>query len=188
MKIKPLKTEEEYKEALREIDGLFDAAPNTDEGDKLEVLAILVEDYEKKYHNIPLPDPIDALEYYLESHGLPQNALVPFIGTRSRVSEILNRKRRLTLDMIQSLERGTGIPANILIKPYELAGGTKFIDDYIVKTSGAASGVYFIAGNRESMNLSPESENGTVEYKFPNPASGRKTYRNTQPVDGQYLQ
>ena len=150
MDVKPLKTENDYKAALQMIERLFDAAPNTPDGDTLEILAILVEDYEKKYHNIPLPDPIDALEYYLESRNLRQGALVPYIGSRARVSEILNRKRRLTLDMIRSLEKGTGIPANILIQPYKLANEVRYSDEYLATKPGVTNSVIQISDNKET--------------------------------------
>ena len=138
MDVKPLKTENDYKAALQMIERLFDAAPNTPDENVLEILAILVEDYEKKYHNILLPDPIDALEYYLESRNLRQSALVPYIGSRARVSEILNRKRRLTLNMIRSLEKGTGIPANILVQPYKLATELEYGEEHLATNLGPA--------------------------------------------------
>ena len=118
MDIRPIKTETDYHSALRQIDRLWRAEPDTPEGDKLEVLVALVEAYEKKHHPIPLPDPIDAIEYYIESRGLTRHDLEPYIGTRARVSEILNRKRRLTLGMIRKLEEGLGIPAAVLIQDY----------------------------------------------------------------------
>ena len=120
MHIKPIKSEKEYAEALQEIDRLWDTEPDTPDGDRLEVLMTLVEAYEEKHYAIPQPDPIAALEYYLESRGLTRKDLEPYIGSRGRVSEILNRKRPLTITMIRKLEQGTGIPASILIKPYEI--------------------------------------------------------------------
>lgn len=119
MDIRPIKTETDYAAALDEIEALMDAEPNTPECDKLDVLATLVEAYEAEHYTIPAPDPIDALEYYLESRDLSRKDLEPYIGTRARVSEILNRKRPLTLPMIRRLEAGTHIPASILIQPYE---------------------------------------------------------------------
>ena len=118
MDIRPIKTETDYHSALRQIERLWGAEPDTPEGDKLEVLVALVEAYEKKQHPIPLPDPIDAIEYCIESRGLTRHDLEPYIGTRARVSEILNRKRRLTLGMIRKLEEGLGIPAAVLIQDY----------------------------------------------------------------------
>ncbi len=120
MEIKPIRTEADYQAALREIDTLLDAEPDSPETDRLEVLSSLVWLYEEANHSIPAPDPIEALEYYLESRGLTRKALAPYIGHTNRVSEIMNRRRRLTLEMIRKLEAGTGIPATVLIQPYDL--------------------------------------------------------------------
>lgn len=122
MDIRPIKNETDYEAALAEIDRLFDVEDGTPESDKLEVLATLVEAYEDEHYDLPPPDPIDALEYYLDSRGLSRKDLEPYIGSRSRVSEVLNRKRPLTLRMIRRLAMGTGIPAAILIQPYEIEG------------------------------------------------------------------
>jgi HTH-type transcriptional regulator / antitoxin HigA len=118
MRIKPIKTDVDYEAALREVERLFDANPGTSESDRLEVLATLIEAYEEKTHQIPLPDPIEAILYHMESRGLTRKDLEPFIGSRARVSEILNRKRPLTMEMIRSLHAGLGIPAEVLIQPY----------------------------------------------------------------------
>lgn len=120
MEIKPIHTEADYQAALREIDTLLDAEPDPLETDRLEVLPALVWLYEEAHHPIPAPDPIEALEYYLESRGLTRKALEPYIGRTNRVSEIMNRRRRLTLEMIRKLQAGTGIPATVLIQPYDL--------------------------------------------------------------------
>ena len=120
MQIKPIKTESDYKQALAEIETLLDAKPGTPEADKLEILATLVEDYENKFYNIPAPNPIDMLLYYMESRGITRKDLEPYIGGRGRVSEVLNRKRSLSLEMIRRLNKGLGIPAEVLIQPYEL--------------------------------------------------------------------
>ena len=120
MDIKPIRTEEAYRTALQQIAALMDAEPGSSEEDQLDVLATLVSVYEDNHYPIPAPDPIAALEYYLESRGLSRKALEPFIGSAHRVSEILNRRRRLTLDMIRRLEHGTGIPATVLIGEYAL--------------------------------------------------------------------
>jgi HTH-type transcriptional regulator/antitoxin HigA len=120
MEIKPIKTEADYQVALEEIERLFDAAPDTPEGDRLEVLTTLVEAYEDKHYNIPLPDPIEAILYYMESRGLSRQDLESYIGSRARVSEVLNRRRSLTIGMIRDLHTGLGIPADILIQPYEV--------------------------------------------------------------------
>lgn len=121
MDIKPIKTEKDYQSALREIDLLFNASPDTQEGDRLDVLTTLVEAYEDKHYSIPLPDPIESIIYHIESRSLSRHDLAPYIGSRSRVSEVLNRKRALTINMIRRLHAGLGIPAEILIQPYSLA-------------------------------------------------------------------
>ena len=118
MDIKPIKTEADYQAALEEIEKLFDAAPDTPEGDRLEVLVTLVEAYEEKHYSIPKPDPIEAIFYHMESRGLTRRDLQPYIGSRARVSEVLNRKRPLTMEMIRNLHKGLGIPAEVLIQPY----------------------------------------------------------------------
>ena len=128
MKIRPIKTEADYDAALAEIETLLEVEPNTLECDKLDILATLVEVYESKHYDIPPPDPIDALEYYIESRGLGRKDLEPYIGSRARVSEILNRKRPLTLSMIRRLESGTGIPASILIQPYATEQGLPVVE------------------------------------------------------------
>ena len=120
MDIKPIKTEKDYDAALEEIEKLFDAEPGTEEGDRLEILSTLVEAYEDEHYDIPAPDPIEAIHYFMESRGLARADLEPYIGSRARVSEILNRKRPLTLSMIQNLHLGLGIPAEMLVKPYRI--------------------------------------------------------------------
>jgi HTH-type transcriptional regulator / antitoxin HigA len=121
MRLKPIRTEADYEAALQGIDRLMDAAPGTAEGDRLDILATLVEAYEARHHPIEAPDPIAALEYVMEQRGMTRADLVPLFGSRSRVSEILNRKRRLTMAMAWRLHRELGIPAEAVIKPYELA-------------------------------------------------------------------
>jgi HTH-type transcriptional regulator/antitoxin HigA len=118
MEIKPIKNEADYQASLKEIEQLFDAVPDTPEGDRLEVLSTLVEAYEEKHYSIPMPDPIEAILYHMESRGLSRRDLEPLIGSRARVSEVLNRRRPLTMDMIRNLHKGLGIPAEILIQPY----------------------------------------------------------------------
>lgn len=118
--IKPIKTAADHAAALKEVERLFTASPQTSEGDLLEVLVTLIEAYEERRHDIPLPDPIDAICYTLESRGLSRRDLEPYIGSRARVSEVLRRKRPLSIDMIRKLHAGLGIPAEILIQPYSL--------------------------------------------------------------------
>lgn len=120
MEIKPIKSESDYEAALQEIERLFESEPGTAEGDRLEVLVTLVEAYEDEHYAIPAPDPIETIFYFMESRGLERVDLEPYIGSRARVSEILNRKRPLTLAMIQRLNAGLGIPADALIQSYQL--------------------------------------------------------------------
>jgi HTH-type transcriptional regulator/antitoxin HigA len=120
VEVKPIRSEADYEETLAEIEKLFDAKPETLEGDRLEILTALVEDFEEQHYPVPLPDPVDAILYFLESRGLTRKDLELYLGSRARVSEILNRKRPLSLEMIRRLSRDLGIPAEILIQPYEV--------------------------------------------------------------------
>ncbi|MBW2251693.1 MAG: helix-turn-helix domain-containing protein [Deltaproteobacteria bacterium] len=120
MDIKPIKTESDYNAALVEIERLMEADLNTPEGDKLDVLTTLVEAYEEKYYPISQPDPVEAIIHQMESQGLTRRDLEAYIGNRARVSEILNRKRSMSLQMIRKLQKGLGISAEILIKSYPL--------------------------------------------------------------------
>jgi HTH-type transcriptional regulator/antitoxin HigA len=122
MEIRPIKSEEDYKAALREVSTYFDnePAPGSAEGDRFEVLITLLESYEAKHHPIDLPDPIDAIKFRMDQAGLTPKDLVPFIGRLNRVYEILNRKRPLTLNMIWQLHQKLGIPAECLIQPPKL--------------------------------------------------------------------
>jgi len=115
MEIKPIRNERDYRKALKEIDGLMDARPNTAEGDRLDVLITLVDAWEHKHWPIDLPDPVEAILFAMEQRGLTRRDLEPFIGSRARVAEILNHKRPLTLPMIRRLHHGLGIPAEVLI-------------------------------------------------------------------------
>lgn len=119
MKLKPIHNDEDHAAALQEIERLWDVEEGTPESDTLEILVTLVESYEKGRYELPPPDPIQAIEYFMESRGWTRKELEPYIGGRGRVSEILNRKRPLTMTMIRNLERATGIPASILIQPYQ---------------------------------------------------------------------
>jgi HTH-type transcriptional regulator / antitoxin HigA len=116
MEIKPIHSEADYQAALKEIEKLMDSQPGTPEGDRMEVLVTLVEAYEVKHFPIPEPDdPVEVLEYYMESRGLNRSDLIPYLGSKERVSEILNRKRGLSLEMIRRLHAGLGIPADLLM-------------------------------------------------------------------------
>lgn len=119
MVIKLIKTEKDYDLALSRIDLLMDAKQGTPEGDELELLATLVEMYEEKHFPMDLPDPVEAIRFRMDQLGLKQQDLVPFIGSRGKVSEILNRKRKLTVGMMRSLHKNLGIPSDILLKEPE---------------------------------------------------------------------
>lgn len=119
MEIRPIRTQADYQEALREIESLFDAAENTPEYDRLDIFSTLVEAYEKIHFPIELPDPIEAIQYYMDTRGWSRRDLETCLGSRARVSEILSRKRTLTLEMIRKLNQELRIPAEILIQPYE---------------------------------------------------------------------
>ncbi len=120
MSIKPIRNETDYETALKEIERLWGAAHGSPEGDALDLLATLVEAYEEKHYPIPPPDPIEAIRHQMESQCLSSHDLEQYIGSPTSVSEILNRKSPLSLDMIRKLQSGLGISADILIKPYEL--------------------------------------------------------------------
>lgn len=122
MKIKPIKTEQEYREALAIISPMFDNQPEIDspEFDYMEVLLLLIEAYEAKHYPIDPPDPIEAIKFRMEQQGLTAKDLVPAIGQLNRVYEILNKKRKLTLTMIRKLHKQFGFPLENLIAAYEL--------------------------------------------------------------------
>ena len=115
MKIHPVRTEKDYKKALLRIDGLMDATPNTKAGDELDVLATLVEAYERDHFAMNSPDPVEAILFRMEQMGLNRKALEPFLGGRSRVSEVLNRKRSLSMSQIRKLHDGLKIPLENLV-------------------------------------------------------------------------
>ncbi|MGG6345283.1 helix-turn-helix domain-containing protein [Stenotrophomonas indicatrix] len=117
MNIRPIRTEDDYQNALRELEACFENEPalDSEEGDRFEILATLVEAYEAKHYPIELPDPIEAIRFRMEQGGLTVKDLVPSIGQLNRVYEVLNRKRGLTLEMIRNLHRNLGIPAESLI-------------------------------------------------------------------------
>jgi HTH-type transcriptional regulator / antitoxin HigA len=115
MDIRPIKTEQDYSTALSRIEELWGANKETPEGDELDVLITLVEFYEMKNYPIAPPDPIDAIKFRMEQMGMTSADMVKYLGSQSRVSEILNRKRGLTLGMIRSLYKGLKIPAEILL-------------------------------------------------------------------------
>jgi HTH-type transcriptional regulator/antitoxin HigA len=121
MEVFPIRTEADHRAALKEVERLWDAVPGTPEADRMDVLFTLVEAYEALHQPIPPPDPIEAVLYHIESRGISPQDLVPFIGSRGRVSEVLNRKRSLTLPMIRRLHMELGIPADVLIQSYPIS-------------------------------------------------------------------
>jgi HTH-type transcriptional regulator/antitoxin HigA len=114
--VRPIRSEEDYEAALSAIDALMDASPGTAEGDRLDVLVTLVEAYEDRHWPIDTPDPVDAIRIRMEQKNLRRRDLEPMIGSRARVSEILSRKRALTLPMIRRLSEGLDLDAAILIR------------------------------------------------------------------------
>jgi len=117
MNIRPIKTDVDYRAALKEIEALMSAAPDSPEGERLDVLVTLVEAYENKQYPMDLPDPVEAIKFEMERKGLTVKDLEPMIGRSNRVYEVLNHKRSLTLKMIRKLHHELGIPAESLIKP-----------------------------------------------------------------------
>jgi HTH-type transcriptional regulator/antitoxin HigA len=120
MELKPIRTEADYRNALAEIDRLWEAPEGSPEADRLEILAILVETYEKAHFPVEAPDPVAFIEYIMDSRGLTRKDLEPYIGPRGRVADILNRTRPLTMMMIRRLANGLNLPVEVLIQPYPL--------------------------------------------------------------------
>jgi HTH-type transcriptional regulator/antitoxin HigA len=120
MEIKPIKNDSDYEDALAEIERLMDAEPGTPEADRLDVLVALVEAYEAKHYPVPPPDPIEAIRYTMDSRGLTRRDLEPYLGGPSRVDEVLDRRRALSLRMVRRLHTGLGISADVLIQPYDI--------------------------------------------------------------------
>lgn len=121
MNIKPIKTEADYRESLKRLELIFDAAIGTPESDEADVLGLMIDEYEKKHYPIETPDPIEAIKIRMEEMHLKQVDLVDAIGGKSRVSEILNRKRKLTVDMIRNLNRRLNLSPGLLINDYQLS-------------------------------------------------------------------
>lgn len=120
MNLKPIKTEKDYQKALERLEVIFDAPIDTKEGDEAEILSLMIENYENEHYPIEAPDPIEAIKIRMEELNLRQKDLVGIIGGKSRVSEILNKKKRLTVDMIRELERLLQISASVLVNNYQL--------------------------------------------------------------------
>ena len=118
MEIKAIKTEQDYNQALKRLEIIFHAEIDSPEGDEAEVLSILIEKYEEKHYPIAMPDPIEAIKFKMEQMGMKQKDLAEIVGFTSRVSEILNRKRKLTLSMIRKLNTALHIPTEVLVQEY----------------------------------------------------------------------
>ena len=120
MNIKPIKTDSDYQVSLNRLEKLFDAKIGTKESDEADILGLLIDEYEQKHHPIEAPDPIEAIKIRMEEMQLKQIDLISEIGGKSRVSEILNRKRKLTIDMVRNLANKLNLSASLLIKDYQL--------------------------------------------------------------------
>ena len=121
MEIKPIKTEKDYEKSLKRLEVIFDANSNSKEGDEAEILSMLIDNYENIHYPIDAPDPIEAIKIRMEEMNLKQKDLVGIIGGKSRVSEILNKKKKLTVEMIRELEKILHISASVLVNNYQLA-------------------------------------------------------------------
>ena len=121
MNIQPIKNEKTYFQALERLEQIFDAPENTPEGDEAEILSLLIENYENRHYPIEEPDPIEAVKIRMEELGLKQRDMVGVLGGKSRVSEVLNRKRKLTVEMIRNLTEKLNLSASILVKDYQLS-------------------------------------------------------------------
>lgn len=120
MNIHPIHNENDYEAALERVELLMDAKPGTEAFDELDILSTLIESYEAKHYTIEAPDPIEAIKFRMEQGGLIQKDLVAILGNKSRVSEILNKKRKLTLDMIRNLHESLNIPFENLLEEYRI--------------------------------------------------------------------
>lgn len=120
MELRPVRNKRDHAAALRQVEALWDARPGTRAADRLLMLVLLIEAYEREHFPIPAPDPIDLLLHVMEARGLERKDLEPYIGSRARVAEVLNRVRPLTIEMIRRLCSGLGLPADVLIKDYKL--------------------------------------------------------------------
>ena len=118
MELRPTRTKRDYDVALKEAELLWDARVGSKDADRLEVLTLLIQDYKREHYPIPDPEPIDFLLHVMDARGLTRKDMEPFIGSRARVAEVLNRVRPLSLEMIRRLSTGLGIPAEVLIQPY----------------------------------------------------------------------
>ena len=118
MNIAPIRNEKDYQKALNRLEEIFDAKKGTEQGDELEIISILIDRYENQNFPIGMPDPIEAIKFRMEQMGMKQKDLAEVVGFKSRVSEILNKKRKLTLDMIRKLSTTLHIPTEVLVQDY----------------------------------------------------------------------
>ncbi|WP_298248397.1 helix-turn-helix domain-containing protein [uncultured Christiangramia sp.] len=118
MKITPIRNEQDYQNALERLEVIFDAKKGTEDGDELEILSILIDNYENEHFPIGMPDPIEAIKFRMEQMGMKQKDLAEVFGFKSRVSEILSKKRKLTLEMVRKLNTTLHIPTEVLIQDY----------------------------------------------------------------------
>ncbi len=121
MMIKPIKTQKDYKDALKRLDEIFDAPIKSKEGDEAEILSLLIDNYENEKFPIEEPDPVEAIKIRMEEMGINQSDLVGIIGEKGKVSEVLNRKRKLSLNMIRNLHKKLNLSPTILIQDYKLS-------------------------------------------------------------------
>jgi HTH-type transcriptional regulator/antitoxin HigA len=143
MKIQPIRTEADYDRALANIEHLWGAKQGTPNGDRLDVLLVLVEDYESKHHPIDPPDPVEAIKFRMEQMNLTRKDLEPLIGPRGRVTEVINRRRPLSLAMIRKLHAGLSIPLESLIRDSALGANNRFNPTSLpsrLRRSGRAAG------------------------------------------------
>ena len=120
MELRPIRTKRDYNLAMKEAEALWNAPARSAQADRLEVLTLLIQEYEREHYPIPDPEPIDFLLHVMDARGLTRKDLEPFLGSRARVAEVLNRVRPLSLEMIRRLSTGLSIPAEVLIQPYDV--------------------------------------------------------------------
>ena len=118
--VRPIHNDSDHSAALQEIEQLWNSEEGSLEAERLDLLMLMVEAYEAEHYPIPAPDPIDMIEFVMDQRGLNKSDLIPYLGSRAKVSEILNRRRPLSLEMIRKLHSGLGLPADILVQPYEV--------------------------------------------------------------------
>jgi HTH-type transcriptional regulator / antitoxin HigA len=121
MELRPIRTKRDYEAALKQAEALWNARAGSADADRLEVLTLLIQSYESEHYPIADPEPVDFLLHVMDARGLTRKDLEPFIGSRARVAEVLNRVRPLSLEMIRRLSSGLDIPADVLIQPYDLS-------------------------------------------------------------------